>query len=136
MCIIPYLGAKPWENKLSQLQARVQKVEKSQKIYGAKERVQNHLNCKLGLVIVESQNIFKKVILPFRMARIVYLHKKQLKILQSLYALNPHIKPPELSQYSDLQEALSYQNSIFYQTGERFPNSCKQWSKGKFIKIL
>ncbi|WP_301008977.1 glycosyltransferase family 8 protein [Helicobacter sp. UBA3407] len=126
----------PLENELSQLQARMQKVEESQKIYGAKKRVQNHLNYKLGVVIVESQNIFKKVILPFRMARIVYLHKKQLKILQSLYALNPQLKPPALSRYSDLQEALSYQNSVFYQTGERFLNSCKQWFKGKFIKIL
>lgn len=108
-----------------------------QRISGAKMRMENHLSYKIGVVIwSDSKSILRKVVLPFRVIQIVYLHYKQLKNIQTLYTLNPHLQPPKLSLYDDFKEALSVQESLFYQTGERFLKSCKQWYRGEFIKIL
>lgn len=122
---------------LQDLAAKVKAIEDSSKPYGAKTRVQNHLNYKIGATILEdSKNILKKVILPLRVIKIIYLHHKWLKNIQMLYTLNPHLQPPKLSSYGDFKEALSVQEGLFYKTGERFLKSCKKWYRGEFIKIL
>ncbi|EFL6809073.1 DUF4422 domain-containing protein, partial [Campylobacter coli] len=84
---------------------------------GAVHAVKNHLSYKLGQEIINAKKFNKKISLPFRLIKIILMHKKIQWSKKQLENQYPNLKSLPLSHYSDYQEALKIQNYLSYKLG-------------------
>lgn len=90
------------------------------KFVGAKNRVCNHLQYKLGKVLLEARNPFKALILPYSIVSTIFKHKRKTKNYLELISEYPNLKLPKLEEYSDYIEAKKTMNNLPYKLGGLF----------------
>ncbi|HHD0572776.1 DUF4422 domain-containing protein [Campylobacter coli] len=85
---------------------------------GAVEKIKSHLSYKLGNEILSvKENKIKMFILPFTLFFIFIKHKFSILILNLISDVNPNLKPLNLEEYQDYQQALQVKNYLSYRLG-------------------
>ncbi len=79
--------------------------------------VKNHLSYKLGQEIINAKKFSKIIFLPFRLIKIVLMHKKIQWSRRQLENQYPNLKSLPLSCYSDYYEAMKIKNYLSYKLG-------------------
>ncbi|EIQ8887018.1 hypothetical protein LV513_001505, partial [Campylobacter jejuni] len=94
-------------------------------------RIKDHLSYKIGICILSSKTLLKKIILPFLIFMIVIYHKGRKK---------DKINLPAFQKYPDYDISVKLKKTAEYLIGEEFIKNMKQWYNGKilifFLKIL
>ncbi|EDP8360216.1 DUF4422 domain-containing protein [Campylobacter coli] len=109
---------------------------------GAVNIVKNHLSYKLGQEIINAKKFSKMIFLPFRLIKIVLMHKKIQWSKKQLENPNPTLKSLPLSYYSDYHEAMKIKNYLSYKLGNllikhpftfifRVGKVYKEWKEGE-----
>lgn len=118
------------------LKARDEITEKKLKVYGAKERIQNHLSFKIGKALLESKGFWSRIWLPIILYQIRKQHNKSLEIYTQICRVNPTLKLLPLESYSDYKEALEEKESKTYKLGVEFMKAYKGRERGKWFRML
>lgn len=113
-----------------------QEIKNTKKVYGAKERIQNHLSFKIGKALLESKGFWSRIWLPFLLYQIRKQHNKSLEIYTQICRVNPTLKLLPLESYSDYKGALEEKESKAYKLGVEFMKAYKGREIGKLFRML
>ena len=84
---------------------------------GAVERIKSYLSYQLGSALIEAKNPFKALLLPLTLPYIFLRYKISKIIFNFLVQSNPSLKPLDLKEYSDYNEALNVKKHLSYRLG-------------------
>ncbi|WP_278824274.1 glycosyltransferase family 8 protein [Helicobacter pullorum] len=127
-------------HKIQQIQESLdsleQEIKNTKKVYGAKERIQNHLSFKIGKALLESKGFWSRIWLPIILYQIRKQHNKSLEIYTQICRVNPTLKLLPLESYSDYKEVLEEKESKAYNLGVEFMKAYKGREVGKLFRML
>ncbi|MBZ7947302.1 glycosyltransferase family 2 protein, partial [Campylobacter sp. RM9939] len=104
-------------------------------LIGLKSRIQNQLTYKLGHCYIRANNIFKKILLPLSLLKILFSHHFEQKIYKSILYFRPDLKLPSVSLYSEFLDSILIRNEISYRYGSIILKAFKHWYKGKLFLL-
>lgn len=86
--------------------------------YGADRRIKKQLSYKLGAEILSIKKApLKVLILPFSLLFLIYQHRANRKIYESVISVNENLKLPTLQSYKDYNKALDVKKHLSYRLG-------------------
>lgn len=111
-------------------------------LYGATNRVKDHLSYKLGNELMQITSLRSFLVSLPKMIKIKKMHTERLKACKIMIELYPYLQVPKLEDYIDYQEALKIQNYLSYKLGNllvkhpftfvfRAGKVYKEWKKAK-----
>ena len=89
-------------------------------MFGASDRVKNHLSYKIGMKFLKATNFMNIIKLPFAILSICLKHKKDQAVYNSMIRVNPKLALFPLESYADYNEALRITNYLSYRLGNAF----------------
>ncbi|EJP4247249.1 DUF4422 domain-containing protein [Campylobacter upsaliensis] len=89
-------------------------------MFGASDRVKNHLSYKIGMKFLKATNFVNIIKLPFAILSICLKHKKDQAVYNSMIRVNPKLALFPLESYADYNEALRITNYLSYRLGNAF----------------
>ncbi|MCC2983271.1 glycosyltransferase family 8 protein, partial [Campylobacter jejuni] len=87
---------------------------------GACDRVKNHLNYKIGRVLIDNFTVLKILLIPFKLIYVIMIHKISSFIYKILMQNNPSLKLLPLEKYADYEEAMRIKSFFSYRLGKLF----------------
>ncbi|HEC1763098.1 TPA: glycosyltransferase family 8 protein [Campylobacter jejuni] len=114
----PFYEEMLFNNISNTIQNNISNLSISNKTQGAVNKIKTHLSYKLGNEILNiKENKLKVFILPFTLFFIFIKHKLSNFIYKLMLDTNPNLKPLNLEEYQDYQQALQIKNYLSYRLG-------------------